>query len=374
MKRVLALVSSLLCVAILAPAARADLRVRWHVSLPGGVQAVAVGPDGSVYTVGTRGIPEKKYGSQVTVRRLNGAGTVVWTRRWHPRGGASWGSAVTVSPDGIVFVAGTVGVNSKGASWFVRSYGPNGGLRAAFVAPYEVDVMSSVTDVVARGDLVVVAQTAEGCCEAWPVDGWVRAFDARLRPRWSDTFIRHRGDPVTGLSLDAFGNVLVGGIEGTRFSGPSSPPVAGVLAVEKLTAGGALLWRHRPGVKTPGDGTVAVSALGDRLMVSAPLRAGGAWLGRFTLGGDLRWSRAWGTERRRRQTPLALAIDASGATWVVGTRRHATDPQVDGSVRRIGPAGGLLGTISIANAGATGVSPWRGDAYVAATDLWRIAG
>jgi hypothetical protein len=373
-KRVLALVSSMLCVVVLAPPARADLRPRWHVSLPGGVQAVAVGSDGAVFTVGTRPLPDRKHATQMIVRRLTGSGTVVWTRRWHPRGGSSRGAVVTVSPTGTISVAGTVALNRAGASWFVRSYGPNGGLRASFVAPYEYDVMSSVTDVAARADLVMVAQTAEGCCEAWPVDGWVRAFDTHLRPRWSDTFIRHRGDPVTGLSIDAFGNVLVGGIEGTRFSGPGSPPVAGVLVVEKLTGGGALLWRHRPGVPTPGDGTVGVSALGDRLMVSAPLRAGGAWLGRLTLGGDLRWSRTWGTERPRRQTPLSLAVDGSGATWVVGTRRHATDPRVDGFVRRIGPAGGVLGTLTIADAGATGIAPWRGDASVAARDLWKVAG
>jgi hypothetical protein len=373
-KPVLVLVSLLLCVLLLAPPAQAELRVRWHVSMPGGVSSVAVGPAGEPYTVGTRPLPDRRYATQMVVRRLTGSGTVVWTRRWHPRGGSSQGAVVTVSPTGTVYVAGTAGVNRRGTSWFVRAYGPNGGLRGFFVAPYRYDVMVSISDIAVRGDLVVVAQTAEGCCEAWPVDGWVRAFDARLRLRWSDTFIRHRGDPVTGLSVDAFGSVLVGGIEGTRFSGPGSPPVAGVLVVEKLTDGGALLWRHRPGVKTPGEGTVAVSALGDRLMVSAPLRAGGAWLGRFTLGGDLRFTRTWGTERRRRQTPLALAVDGAGTTWVVGARRHVTDPQVDGFVRRFGRAGSVLGTLSLANAAVTGVAPLRGDAYVAATDLWRVAG
>jgi hypothetical protein len=72
-----------------------------------------------------------------------------------------------------------------------------------------------------------------------------------------------------------------------------------------------------------------------------------AWLGRFTTGGSLVWSRQWDKKNPHAAEPMNIAIDGSGATWVVGTRRTVPNKGLDLFVRRFGPGGVRLGMVSL---------------------------
>ena len=105
------------------------------------------------------------------------------------------------------------------------------------------------------------------------------------------------------------------------------------------------------------EAPVTVAARGNAVMVTAGVHGSSvrwgafpptdAWLGRFTTGGSLVWSRQWDTKNPHAAEPMNIAIDGSGATWVVGTRRTVPNKGLDLFVRRFGPGGGRLGGVSL---------------------------
>ena len=92
---------------------------------------VVVAPDGSVYVAG--GIQEPKDGLDTILLKFNSTGTLVWGRRWGGRSGEDPG-ALTIGPDGTVYVIGTTDSFGAGGGGdaFVLSVTPDGrGIDAA---------------------------------------------------------------------------------------------------------------------------------------------------------------------------------------------------------------------------------------------------
>ena len=378
-----------------------------------------MGPKGAIYVAGSR--LNGTFETKALLAKLTPAGDVVWTRTWLPSNKVShatsfpfWSTratAVTVADDGTIYVTGFVEkTNCEGGGWFIRKYGPSGKLLHAF-GRYQKTKLAQCTlrpqftsGIAAHGHLVVVAGQDFGCCDDPATDGWVRAFNARLRPRWKAQFEPPAPTPRTwfdtadGVAIGSGGNVFAGGWASSEPPATGFATFTGIGAVvlEKLSSTGGLLWTRTTGATMFADsGLVAVAARGDRVMVSAPVDGSGvvwgstkrtrAWLGRFTSDGPLVWTRTWGLRKTTAAEPTDVGVDASGSTWVVGTKRDPSDHGLDLFVRRFGPGGSPQGARSF-DGGVTrlrggGIAPRGSAAFVTGSAtapssgrVWRITG
>ena len=169
-------------------------------------------------------------------------------------------------------------INCEGGGWFIRKYGPSGKALRSFGRFQkrrlgQCTLSPQYTSAIAvRGNLVVVAGQDFGCCDDPATDGWVRAFDARLRPRWEAQFEppatipRAWYDTAEGISIGAGRNVYVGGWASTEppASGFDTFTGVGSVVLEKLDATGGLSWTHTTGA-TMFRGSGPVSTTSDRV-------------------------------------------------------------------------------------------------------------
>ena len=401
-----------------APPSAVALTTTWRKELGVSLTSVAVGAHGSIYVAGSQA--NGKFQTKSFLAKLSPAGAVLWTRTWlpsnkiNPATHTPWYSArataVAVAKDGTIVLTGFVEkINCEGGGWFIRKYGPSGKALRSFGRFQkrrlgQCTLSPQYTSAIAvRGNLVVVAGQDFGCCDDPATDGWVRAFDARLRPRWEAQFEppatipRAWYDTAEGISIGAGRNVYVGGWASTEppASGFDTFTGVGSVVLEKLDATGGLSWTHTTGATMfRGSGPVSVSARGDRAMVSAPVdgtdvrwtasQRTHAWLGRFTLDGALVWSREWGVARKHAASPTGVSVDPSMSTWVVGTQHDPTDHGLNVFVRRFGPSGKPLGQLSVGGGvsriGGGGIAARSAAAYATGTSIapstgrvWRIA-
>ncbi|HTG48618.1 MAG TPA: hypothetical protein VK646_13295 [Actinomycetota bacterium] len=366
--------------AIAAPPTAVSLTITWHRDLGIGLASVAAGPSGSVYVAGE--VANGSFQGKALLAKLSASGAVLWQRRWVPSNKKNpnthdfWFSAratsVAVADDGAIFVTGFVEKdNCEGGGWFIRKYSPSGTALASFGRFQKTKLQSCTltpqytSDIAARGNLVVVAGQDFGCCDDPATDGWVRAFDAGLHPKWNTQFEPPSSIPSTwfdtadGVAIGNGGNVFVGGWAATQppptpTSSPNAYQGRGTVVLQELSPTGSVLWARRTDTTMFADsGRVAVAVGGGRIMVSAAL--GGfyvgwkthmrthAWLGSFTLDGAPVWSRSWGLDRNHAAEPTDVAINGSGGTWVVGTQREKRDHGLVVSIRRFGSGGQDLG-------------------------------
>jgi hypothetical protein len=192
----------------------------------------------------------------------------------------------------------------------------------------------------------------------------VQALDPTAHPTWRTNVEPPAPTPhawfdaATGISMGAFGTMFVAGWGATKPILHETSQIAGTPVLWKLTSSGGVLWSHRVRVSMPSlEAPVTVAARGNAVMVAAGVRGSSvrwgsfpptdAWLGRFTIGGSLVWSRQWDKKNPHAAEPMNIAIDGSGATWVVGTRRTVNNRGLDLFVRRFGPRGVRLGMVSL---------------------------
>jgi hypothetical protein len=401
-RRSLALV---LCSALLLipSAGHADAAVHagWRVRMGIRLVAVTTAPDGSVYVVGDR---RSSITAAAFVAKFRDDGTHVWTRSWLPNVDASSNAvAVDLMPNGNVVWTGTVQQQCEGNGWFVQINRPNGTLVRRYVTPgWQCSIADNVTDVAAGADQIVVSGYTHGCCGDPRRNGWVQALDMTAHPIWRTNVEppatpRRWFDRATGVAMGAFGNLYVAGWGATKAICETCRS-AGTPVLWKLTSGGGVLWGHRVHVSMPSmDAPVAIAIRGNAVMLAAGVHGfdvrwhlGEAptdgWLGRFTTGGSLVWSRIFDRPQPRAAEPTSVSIDASGATWVVGTRRTPANHGLDVFVRRYASGGALLGKASIGPGSrflhGTGVAArfgggalatgWAGEDVAKSGRLWRL--
>jgi hypothetical protein len=70
-------------------------------------------------------------------------------------------------------------------------------------------------------------------------------------------------------------------------------------------------------------------------------------LGALTLTAAPIWHRTWGGTPEIRAQLGGVAVDATGRTWMVGTRLDRSDNGTNVFVRRYGPTGVLAGILTI---------------------------
>ena len=339
----------------------------WATTLPIDVRtgSVAVDGAGDVYVTGVRGTDD----TAAVLEKLGPDGSHVWTRAWAQHEAHADGELVAVAADGSVYFAGTIGsLHFEGGAWFLRKYAADGTLEWARAEPSwrHGRTADHPTGLAVSKHQVLLAGSYQGCCGDFRSrDGWVLAFDTDGHRRWRSPFeaagLGAFSDEADGIAVAPGGTIYVAGWAAL---GPESEEVAAPheLFLQALDPGGNVVWsRTYPAtawIDQDFDANVAVQ--GRALIVSAfvdgsPVEypgahPGHAWLGRFTLGGALRWSRTWGAAIHTAADPIGLAMGDGGRIHVVGTRRDPSDKGLDGSLRAYSSSGKLLWKVRLPDA------------------------
>ena len=185
---------------------------------PTAAKAIATGPDGSSYVVGTA---SGEFGSQritgtedMFLTKLDSEGNVLWQRTLGSTRSAS-GAAISVGSDGQVVVAGTVtgpidGDNADG-DMLVARFDANGDeVSSTLVRTLGADTASAVT-IGADGSIFVGGQTSSGSG-----DGFIARLDADGNLRERRRIDSGGTDRVTALAVDANGDLLALTREGSN--------------------------------------------------------------------------------------------------------------------------------------------------------------
>ena len=349
----LGLVLALLLVASLIDATAAAPVVRWSRAAGTDLSAVAAVPGGGAVVTGARSTKGSLERPALLVRRYGPDGSVLWSRSWRTSKIQPTGNDVAIGADGSVYVAGLAGcVGFENAGFFVRKYGPQGRLRWTRLSPGgPCRDAETATGVAVRGGLVVVVGHRFGCCDVAADDGWIRAYRPRGTLRWMTDFeapgYRDTNDAAMGVAIGGLGRIYVVGEVETAPRDDTTQMVDHEAVVQKLTSTGTVIWTrvmHDRGIKD-NDVATSISVRGDRVMMLALLNwrggsgpwGGPGWLGRFTFGGNLVWSR-W----LRGRFPAAVAVTASGRTLVTGTvHRRLASRGSDLFLRRYATRGSL---------------------------------
>jgi hypothetical protein len=395
-------VGSMLVVGLL-PGSAGAISVRWEAREGAKLVDVAVGPDGSLFVVGTE---RRSITAAATLSKYSPGGEHRWTRHWLPSiEDSTGGIAVAVGSDGTAYLLGAVHGSCEGGGWFVRAYTPSGDLRWKYVTPgWQCRLIEAATDIAVRGDRVVVAGYTHGCCGDLLIhDGWVTAFTNKLDRRWRTDVEPPTPTPAsyydtaTGVAIGTDGSVFAAGWAAT-VAIVEGQPLAGTPMLTKLSDRGVRQWSIRADVRVPTIWLpVAVDVFGDRVALATGIEGRGVewgrppatgWLGVYSTDGGLRWQRTWGGSREDATMPTGVAFGGSGRIWVAGVRRDPGDRGTDVVIRWYDPDGSLYeklridprvrrlwsGGIQAIGFGAVATG-WGGDRFTAhGGRLWRLVG
>jgi hypothetical protein len=325
--------------------------------------SVAADRDGNSYVTGFRGTAAPI----AVLEKFDPDGAVAWTVSWSPEGGRthSSGGLVAVAPDGSVYLAGSVSSHYEGGGWFLRKYTPDGALVwARDERGWEHGRASDIpTGLAVSRRQIVLSGYWHGCCGDLNLrDGWVLAFGTDGSWRWKSRFEAPGreafSDEAEGIALGAHGSIYVGGWVAL---GPESEQVLfpHALFLQELDRNGGVVWSriYAATAHHGQDFGTSVAVHRRALIVSAVVdgppvdwvrtRPGHAWLGRFTLDGILRWSRAWGTTWAAASRPTAVATGRTGRVFVTGTRHDPSDRGLNAFVRAYTSSGHLLWNVPL---------------------------
>ena len=211
-------------------------------------------------------------------------------------------------------------------------------------------------------------------------DAFVRKYDQAGTELWTRQFGTTGTDQALALAADASGVYVVGSTDG-RFPGQTASGATDAF-IARFGAGGELRWLRQFG--THGMDEAAAVVRGGAGLYLAGTTGGGlgaerlggtdAFVGRFTLAGEPRWIRQFGSATMDRGR--GLAVD-SGTVYVAGSTDGALPGKIpfggiDGFVQTYDTDGGRGWSRQFGSAGtdeATSIFAVPGTAYVAgATD------
>lgn len=277
-----------------------------------GATALALAPDGSLYTLGS-----SAYGGNVTdivLVKYSSAGDLLWTRNWHGGGGTDYGVGLGVDPSGNVTIGGNAIPPGGGTSydWVALEYDSAGNLLwstrrgPGTCWSFHLDVY---------GDAVLTGGAAGGLA--------TMKFDGAGTWQWTQSVTGSA--PGKAVTSDAAGNLFVAG---------------GGTVVSYLPDGTQRWTRSFVAPSgTTGDATaLALDDLG-RLVVSGSYFSPSGPKNQFLLAAFGRAGRLLdltehGGPNDDSQAPGALAIGTSGTVYVAGSSGNGHDN--DGLLLRYG--------------------------------------
>lgn len=289
------------------------------------------------------------------VARLDGRGDHVWSARMQDRGElGSRVSALALSPDGDVFIAGTTGrdLPSDGgatgedppAHAFVARLAPGGAFRwlraVASSGPSSAEGLALAPDgrVVVAGRFAGTLPAPDGAAvTARASDVFVASWSGRGTPRWTRTFGSEGIDAAYAVATDEAGDVLVAGrVAGEVRRGDEVWPADGVDGfVARFDRNGAP-WGRRmfasPAADAVSDlravpGGFALAGTGGALALAAPRAARDESADGFVFRAP---SGAIGEARGRGAAAVAVVADEPGHG--LPARPLPELPEEDGSV------------------------------------------
>jgi hypothetical protein len=269
---------------------------------------------GADYVAGTAQAASADY---VVLRLDDTGGSLLWTTYYDGSGGADEAEAVAADAAGNVYVTGgsvggagtmdvaTVKVRPDGSiAWARRFDSPERQLDrglAISVQGQSVYVAGISHRPGHADDLVLIKYSLGGGRQ------WVRYYDDPL----------HRSESVGAIAADAAGVYVCG-------SGKATAKAPGDALLVKYSPAGGLQWAAWAGGPAGDDSwnDVAVGAHG-RLHVTGSFfsraTAGDIATSVYTPTGAMKWRRTFSSSGRRPDGGTALAVDASGRTYVAGS-------------------------------------------------------
>jgi hypothetical protein len=271
-----------------------DDTATWGVRLNNGagetVTLSSSGAETALYIAGTSGAPASQYGRLTKLSNLSGTPESVFSANITPETGTAGAKATVVDAEGNVYVVG----NATG------SFGSqlNQGTQDVFLTKYDSAGQVRWTRLLGSADSasayalsldptggVVVAGSVKG--ELTPssiggsTDSFVAKYDAHGDQRWLRQTAPVTADQAMSVSVDASGNVYLGGqLSGTIGAGQTS--AGGTDAyVTKLSGTGSLIYHRQFG--TSGTDSAAQSAIAsDGNLIVASVQNGHAILSKYS--------------------------------------------------------------------------------------------
>ena len=367
--------------------------VRWTRQFGTGtadaVHGIATDAIGSVYLVGdTLAALEGAHegDSDAFVRAYGRTGEILWTRQFGTSG-EDRARGVATDGDGNVYVAGYTsgaleGANAGTFDAFVRAYDADGVFRwgRQFGTGGEDVATAVATDT--SGNVYVVGSTS-GALEgsnAGGLDAFVRSYDANGVFRWTRQFGTGGADEATGIVIDANDNVYVAGYVQGLLEGAYAGAIDAF--VRSYDSGGEIRWTRQfgtgswdyaEGVAADASGNVYVVGSTEGSLEALGVNAGleDAFVRSYDGGGALRWTRQFGTGGV--DVAYGVTTDTAGRVYVTGYTTGALEGAgaggSDAFVRAFDGSGDLRWTRQFGTGGAdvaNGIATdAEGDVYVA---------
>jgi hypothetical protein len=154
-------------------------------------------------------------------------------------------------------------------------------------------------------------------------DAFIRSYDVSGNLRWTRQFGTLSRDEANAIASDADGNVYVTGFTEGALEG--APAGGGDAFIRSYDSDGDLRWTKQfgtsdndfaYGITTDADGNVYAAGYTGGVLEDGYLGSGNAFLRSYDSGGDLRWTRQFGTSGN--EEAQGIATDAAGNVYTSG--------------------------------------------------------
>jgi hypothetical protein len=300
-------------------------------------QSIAVGGSGALhmagYTTGT--FPGQQSAGQpdVLVRKLDAAGTELWTKQFGT-GSAEFGEGIDVDGSGNVYVTGySSGAfpnqsNAGQNDTFLRKLDPNGAeLWTRQFGTSGSDLAQDVA-VMENGTVYVIGTTNgafSGQTNAGANDVYVRKYDASGNELWTREVGSITSDGGMSGAVDSDENLYVAGFTDGTFPGQTSSGSGDAFLI-KYGPNGDTLWTRQfgtgsydpaygVGVDASGNAYVAGYTGGNFVSQSA-LGGSDAFVRKYDSAGNELWTRQFGSTFS--DITKTMRVDGDGNVYVAG--------------------------------------------------------